>query len=98
MTVNATSSAVMGCPSLHSKPGLRATLLTVSRKGRRLVRKYEEHRAARLAPVLAEFKAAEIQRFTKLISPGGYLMVGHSESLNGLAHDLKYVQPAVYRK
>lgn len=39
-----------------------------------------------------------IQRFTQLLPAGGVLMVGHSESLNGLAHDLKYVQPAVYRK
>jgi DNA-binding MarR family transcriptional regulator len=45
----------------------RATLLSVSRKGRRLVRKYEEHRAERLMPVLADFKAAEIQKFTKLL-------------------------------
>ncbi len=39
-----------------------------------------------------------VQRFTQLLPPGGHLMVGHSESLNGLAHDLQYVQPAVYRK
>lgn len=32
------------------------------------------------------------------LSPGGYLMVGHSESLTGLAHQLVYVQPSVYRK
>lgn len=39
-----------------------------------------------------------IQRFSRLLPGGGHLMVGHSESLNGLAHDLSYVQPAVYRK
>ncbi len=39
-----------------------------------------------------------VQRFAALLPPGGHLMVGHSESLNGLAHGLKYVQPAVYRK
>jgi chemotaxis protein methyltransferase CheR len=39
-----------------------------------------------------------IQRFSQLLPPGGHLLVGHSESLNGLAHDLTYVQPAVYRK
>lgn len=39
-----------------------------------------------------------VQRFSELLAPGGYLFVGHSEGLNGLQHDLKYVQPAVYRK
>lgn len=39
-----------------------------------------------------------VARFTKLLAPGGHLMVGHSESLNAIAHDLEYVQPAVYRK
>lgn len=39
-----------------------------------------------------------IQRFSQLLPSGGILMVGHSESLNGLAHNLTYVQPAVYRK
>jgi chemotaxis protein methyltransferase CheR len=37
----------------------------------------------------------------KLISrllPGGYLLIGHSESLNGIAHPLNYVCPATYRK
>ncbi len=37
-----------------------------------------------------------VQRFARLLSPEGYLMVGHSESLNGLTHTLQYVQPAVY--
>ena len=44
-----------------------------------------------------ETRARLIQRFTQLLPEGGYLMVGHSESLNGLAHDLEYIQPAVYR-
>lgn len=30
--------------------------------------------------------------------PGGYLLVGHSESLSGVKHSLKMVQPAIYRK
>ncbi|MEN9573756.1 MAG: hypothetical protein RL514_1611 [Verrucomicrobiota bacterium] len=41
------------------------------------------------------------QFVTKLIAhlaPGGYLIVGHSESLLGVKHPLKPVQPAVYRK
>jgi len=43
-------------------------------------------------------REALIQRFTQLLPTGGFLMVGHSESLNGLAHELKYIQPAVYGK
>lgn len=32
------------------------------------------------------------------LAPGGYLFVGHSESLMGLNHELAYVKPAVYQK
>jgi chemotaxis protein methyltransferase CheR len=39
-----------------------------------------------------------VQRFWELLEPGGYLMVGHSESLTGSAHQFKYVQPATYIK
>jgi chemotaxis protein methyltransferase CheR len=30
--------------------------------------------------------------------PGGYLFVGHSESLTNVNHSLEGVQPAVYRR
>jgi chemotaxis protein methyltransferase CheR len=39
-----------------------------------------------------------VNRFWRLIRPGGYLLVGHSESLSGLKHPYRYVQPAVYEK
>jgi chemotaxis protein methyltransferase CheR len=32
------------------------------------------------------------------LEPGGFLFVGHAESLTGLTHSLEYVRPAVYRK
>ncbi len=32
------------------------------------------------------------------IKPGGYLIVGHSESLNGIKHPLKYIKPTIYQK
>jgi len=32
----------------------------------------------------------------RLLKPGGHLIVGHAESLTGIAGDFKYVQPAVY--
>ncbi len=39
-----------------------------------------------------------IAKFTAHLRPGGYLIVGHSESLHGLQHSLQYVQPTVYRR
>jgi len=50
-----------------SKGDRRATLLSVSRKGRRLVRKYEDLRTARLSPVVAAFSATELRQFTRLL-------------------------------
>jgi chemotaxis protein methyltransferase CheR len=43
-------------------------------------------------------QAAVVNRLTQCLEPGGYLLIGHSESLNGLDHTLKYVRPAVYRR
>lgn len=39
-----------------------------------------------------------IKRFATQLHDGGYLMIGHSESLNGVDHPLDYVEPTVYRK
>lgn len=39
-----------------------------------------------------------IQKMSQYLVPGGYLFVGHSESLMGLNHSMKYICPAVYRK
>jgi chemotaxis protein methyltransferase CheR len=39
-----------------------------------------------------------VQRMSACLEPGGYLFVGHSESLTGVEHELKYVRPATYRK
>ncbi len=39
-----------------------------------------------------------IERYWALLRPGGHLFVGHSESLTGLTHRFRYVQPAVYVK
>lgn len=34
----------------------------------------------------------------KHLRPGGYLFIGHSESLNGLDTPFRYIHPAIYRK
>jgi len=39
-----------------------------------------------------------VQRLTGHLEDGGYLFIGHSESLNNISHGLEYVSPATYRK
>ena len=39
-----------------------------------------------------------VGRLSAALEPGGYLFVGHAESLTRIAHPLDYVRPAVYRK
>ncbi len=39
-----------------------------------------------------------IAGLTQHLEPGGYLFVGHAESLTRVSHALEYVRPAVYRK
>jgi chemotaxis protein methyltransferase CheR len=39
-----------------------------------------------------------VNRLAACLEPGGYLFVGHSESLSGVEQPLQYVRPAVYRK
>ena len=38
-----------------------------------------------------------IGRLSDCLEPGGYLFVGHAESLTGINHPLRYVRPAIYR-
>lgn len=39
-----------------------------------------------------------INRFWDLLAGGGFLFLGHSESLSAISHKFTYVQPAVFRK
>ena len=39
-----------------------------------------------------------VRQLAECLEPGGYLLVGHAESLTRVAHRLEYVRPAVYRK
>jgi chemotaxis protein methyltransferase CheR len=43
-------------------------------------------------------QAALARKLAAALEPGGYLFIGHSESLSGMDHGLAYVQPALYRK
>jgi chemotaxis protein methyltransferase CheR len=45
-----------------------------------------------------EIRERLVRRFHDLLRAGGYLYVGHSESLTGLDHPFRYVRPAVYRR
>jgi len=39
-----------------------------------------------------------VERISERLHPGGYLLIGHAESLNGLTHSLEYRCPAIYWK
>jgi len=39
-----------------------------------------------------------INRFWELLDSGGVLFTGHSESLTGIEHKFKYIQPTIYMK
>jgi len=39
-----------------------------------------------------------VNKYYQQLEPGGYLFIGHSESLNRETTRLKYIMPAVYRK
>ena len=43
-------------------------------------------------------KRQVVKRLLSVLHPGGYFLVGHSETLNGVNDDVRLVQPAVYRK
>ncbi len=39
-----------------------------------------------------------VDKFYHCLVPGGYLLVGHSESLTGIKHRMRFVRPAIYRR
>jgi chemotaxis protein methyltransferase CheR len=39
-----------------------------------------------------------VGQLVECLEPGGYLFVGHAESLARISHGLEYVQPAIYQK
>jgi chemotaxis protein methyltransferase CheR len=42
--------------------------------------------------------ASLVGKFHELLELGGYLFIGHSESLSGLTHKFQYVAPCIYRR
>ncbi|MBN2212443.1 MAG: protein-glutamate O-methyltransferase [Sedimentisphaerales bacterium] len=39
-----------------------------------------------------------VNRMYDVLKPGGYLFIGHSESLTGIEHPYRYIQPAIHQK
>lgn len=46
----------------------------------------------------AETKRRVVQRVLTTLKPGGWLLIGHSESLHGVVNELQSVAPSIYRK
>lgn len=46
----------------------------------------------------AETKRKLVDKFYDALEPGGYLFIGHSESIDRNFSDFKYIMPALYRK
>ena len=44
-----------------------------------------------------KMRASVVGEFERLIRPGGLLVVGHSETLNGIATRFRAERPSVYR-
>lgn len=45
-----------------------------------------------------ETKTKVVSRLLPLLRPGGYFLVGHSETLNGVSDEVRLVHPAIYLK
>jgi chemotaxis protein methyltransferase CheR len=43
-------------------------------------------------------RATLVQKLTRQLAHGGFLFIGHSESLMGIRHDLEFVRQSVFRK
>ncbi|MDD5216246.1 MAG: protein-glutamate O-methyltransferase CheR [Methylococcales bacterium] len=45
-----------------------------------------------------ETKVKVVSRLLPFLRSGGYFLVGHSETLNGISDEVKLIQPAIYQK
>lgn len=39
-----------------------------------------------------------VEKFSRALAVGGYLFIGHAESLTGIKYNLQYIQPSIYKK
>jgi chemotaxis protein methyltransferase CheR len=39
-----------------------------------------------------------VEKFSRHLAHGGYLFIGHAESLTGISYNLKYIQPSIYKR
>ena len=46
----------------------------------------------------SETQQEVVRRLADCLEPGGYLFIGHAESLTRIRHPLEFIKPAVYRK
>jgi len=46
----------------------------------------------------AQTRDAVVRRFYDIVEPGGFLFIGHSESISNSGTKFEYIKPAVYRK
>lgn len=44
------------------------------------------------------FQKELVERFYQVLNPGGYLFIGHAESINWPGSKFKYIRPTVYKK
>ena len=68
----------------HSKGDRRAILLASSRKGRRLVKKYEDLKARRLLPVLDSFSSTDLRHLTRLLERFSVALIDAEQAGDGL--------------
>ncbi|MBN8734221.1 MAG: protein-glutamate O-methyltransferase CheR, partial [Acidobacteria bacterium] len=98
---------------LTAEPGARDSALRVRPEVKRMVEfqrmnLMEPLRAGRRCPVIflrnvmiyfdRATQESLVKRLAEHLEPGGYLLIGHSESLTGMPVGLEYVAPATYRK
>ena len=41
---------------------------------------------------------AIVRKFVDYLEPGGYLLIGKTESIDKNLHNLEYIRPGIYRK
>lgn len=68
----------------HSKGDRRAILLASSRKGRRLVDKYEDLKQQRLIPVLDSFSSTDLRQLTRLLERFSVALIDAEQAGDGL--------------